>query len=49
VGGTASDADAEPAQRLAAALLVGTGLVAVVTLRERRPVAGFGVRLADLR
>jgi hypothetical protein len=34
---------------LAAALVVGSVLLAVGTLRERRPVAGSGVRLADLR
>lgn len=34
---------------VAAALVVGTVLLAVGVLRERRPVAGFGVRLADLR
>jgi hypothetical protein len=31
------------------ALVVGTVLLAVGMLRERRPVAGFGARLADLR
>ncbi|WRL61887.1 hypothetical protein U6N30_17415 [Blastococcus brunescens] len=34
---------------LATALVVGAALLAVGTRRERRPVAGFGVRLADLR
>jgi hypothetical protein len=34
---------------VAAALVVGTVLLAVGVLRERRPVAGFGARLADLR
>jgi hypothetical protein len=34
---------------LAAALIVGSVLLAVGMLRERRPVAGFGRRLADLR
>jgi hypothetical protein len=34
---------------LGTALLVGTVLLAVGMLRERRPVAGFGTRLADLR
>lgn len=34
---------------LAAALAVGAVLVAVGMLRERRPIAGFGARLADLR
>jgi hypothetical protein len=34
---------------LGAALLVGSVLLAVGMLRERYPVAGFGVRLADLR
>ena len=32
-----------------AALVVGVLLLAVGVLRERRPVAGFGARLADLR
>jgi uncharacterized membrane protein HdeD (DUF308 family) len=31
------------------ALVVGGVLLAVGMLRERRPVAGFGARLADLR
>lgn len=34
---------------LATALVVGCALLALGTLRERRPVAGFGARLADLR
>lgn len=34
---------------LAAALVVGCALLALGMLRERRPVAGFGARLADLR
>ena len=34
---------------VAAALVVGIVLLAVGVLRERRPVAGFGARLADLR
>jgi hypothetical protein len=34
---------------LGAALVVGAVLLAVGTRRERRPVAGFGRRLADLR
>jgi hypothetical protein len=34
---------------LATALVVGCALLAVGTRRERRPVAGFGARLADLR
>ena len=34
---------------LGGALLVGSVLLAVGMLRERRPVAGFGARLADLR
>jgi hypothetical protein len=34
---------------LGTALLVGTLLLAVGTLRESRPVAGFGRRVADLR
>jgi len=34
---------------LAAALVVGTVLLAVGMLRERYPIAGFGARLADLR
>ena len=34
---------------VAAALVVGVLLLAVGMLRERRPVAGFGARLADLR
>ncbi len=34
---------------LAAALLAGAGLLALGTLREWRPVAGFRMRLADLR
>lgn len=34
---------------LGGALLVGSVLLAVGMLRERRPVAGFGRRLADLR
>jgi hypothetical protein len=34
---------------LGAALIVGSVLLAVGTLRERDPVAGFGRRLADLR
>ena len=34
---------------LGTALVVGTLLLAVGMLRERRPVAGFGRRLADLR
>ena len=34
---------------LATALVVGGLLLAVGTWRERRPVAGFGARLADLR
>ncbi|CAA9224701.1 MAG: hypothetical protein AVDCRST_MAG52-698 [uncultured Blastococcus sp.] len=34
---------------LAAALVVGCALLALGTRRERRPVAGFGTRLADLR
>ncbi len=34
---------------LATALVVGSALLAVGTRRERRPVAGFGARLADLR
>lgn len=34
---------------LGAALIVGSVLLAVGMLRERRPVAGFGARLADLR
>lgn len=34
---------------LATALVVGALLLAVGMVRERRPVAGFGVRLADLR
>jgi hypothetical protein len=34
---------------LAAALVVGALLLALGTRRERRPVAGFGRRLADLR
>jgi hypothetical protein len=33
----------------AAALLVGAVLLAIGTRRERRPVAGFATRLADLR
>ena len=32
-----------------AALVVGSVLLAVGMLRERRPVAGFGPRVADLR
>jgi hypothetical protein len=34
---------------VAAAVVVGVLLLAVGMLRERRPVAGFGARLADLR
>jgi hypothetical protein len=34
---------------LATALVVGGVLLAVGMRRERRPVAGFGTRLADLR
>ena len=34
---------------LATALVIGSALLAVGVLRERYPVAGFGVRLADLR
>jgi hypothetical protein len=34
---------------LTAALAIGIGLLAVGTLRERRPVAGFRFRLAELR
>jgi hypothetical protein len=34
---------------VATALVVGVLLLAVGMLRERRPVAGFAVRLADLR
>jgi hypothetical protein len=34
---------------LLAALVVGVALLAVGLLRERRPVAAFGTRLADLR
>ena len=34
---------------LAAALVVGSVLLAVGMLRERRPIAGFGARLAELR
>ena len=34
---------------LATALLGGAGLLAWGTLRESRPVAGFRLRLADLR
>jgi hypothetical protein len=34
---------------LTAALLGGAGLLAWGTLRERRPVAGFRLRLAELR
>lgn len=34
---------------LAAALVVGSALLAVGMLREHRPVAGFGARLAELR
>jgi hypothetical protein len=34
---------------LAAALVVGAVLLVLGTRRERRPVAGFGRRLADLR
>ena len=34
---------------IGAALLVGAVLLVVGARRERRPVAGFGARLADLR
>jgi hypothetical protein len=34
---------------LGTALIVGSALLALGMLRERRPVAGFGARLADLR
>jgi hypothetical protein len=34
---------------LGAAMIVGTALLALGMLRERRPVAGFSARLADLR
>jgi hypothetical protein len=34
---------------LGAALIIGSVLLALGMLRERRPVAGFGARLADLR
>jgi hypothetical protein len=34
---------------LATALVVGGALLALGMRRERRPVAGFGARLADLR
>ena len=34
---------------VATALVVGAVLLAVGARRERRPVAGFGTRLADLR
>ena len=34
---------------LATALVVGAALLTVGVRRERRPVAGFGGRLADLR
>jgi hypothetical protein len=34
---------------LATALVVGCALLALGMRRERRPVAGFGARLADLR
>jgi hypothetical protein len=34
---------------LATAIVVGCALLALGTRRERRPVAGFGARLADLR
>jgi hypothetical protein len=34
---------------LGAALIIGAALLALGMLRERRPVAGFGRRLADLR
>jgi hypothetical protein len=34
---------------LGTALVVGVVLVALGVRRERRPVAGFGTRLADLR
>jgi uncharacterized membrane protein (UPF0136 family) len=34
---------------MATALVVGAVLLAVGMLREHRPVAGFGARLADLR
>jgi hypothetical protein len=35
--------------QLGTALVVGSALLAIGMLRERRPVAGFDARLADLR
>jgi hypothetical protein len=34
---------------LGAALIIGAVLLGLGMLRERRPVAGFGARLAELR